>query len=69
MWIYSLKTSNANRVDGHSYFNIPKEDEVYSLKDSDLEIEFDIIRTHDNVEFADGSNVRLADLGRFSSRT
>ena len=55
--------STINTSNSQIYFNIPREDNVISLLNSYLEVNFDVLKATTNDRYADGDNIRLVNLG------
>ena len=55
--------STINTANSQVYINIPREDSVFSLLNSYLEINFDVLHAATNNRYVDGKNIRLVNLG------
>ena len=55
--------STKNTANSQVYINIPKEDSVFSLINSYLELNFDVLHATTNNRYVDGNNIRLVNLG------
>ena len=55
--------STINTTNSQVYINIPREDSVFSLLNSYLELNFDVLHAGTNNRYVDGNNIRLVNLG------
>ena len=55
--------STINTANSQVYFNIPREDSVFSLLNSYLELNFDVLHAATNNRYADGNDIGLVNLG------
>ena len=58
--------STINTANSQVYINIPREDSVFSLLNSYLESNFDVLHAATNNRYADGNGRRLINLGIFA---
>ena len=62
--LYSpAETSTINTPNIQIYFNIPREDSVFSLLNSYLDLNFEVIKKADNFRYGNGNGIRLNNLG------
>ena len=57
------ETSTKNISNSQIYINIPREDSVFSLLKSYLDLNFEVIKKIDDSRYANGSDIRLINLG------
>ena len=57
------ETSTINTPNSQIYINVPREDSVNSLSNSYLDLNFEVIKRADNSRYANGSDIRLVNLG------
>ena len=57
------ETSTTNTANSQIYINIPREDNVFSLLNSYLELNFDVLHAATNNRYVDGNDKRLVNLG------
>ena len=57
------ETSTINTPISQSYFNIPREDSVFSLLNSYLDLNFEIIKKADDSRYGNGNDIKLVNLG------
>ena len=55
--------STRNTANSQIFINIPREDSVFSLLNSYLDLNFDVVHAATNNRFADGNDIRLINLG------
>ena len=55
--------STINIANSQVYINIPREDSIISLLNSYIELNFDVLHAATNNRYADGIDIRLANLG------
>ena len=55
--------STINTTNSQVYINIPREDCVISLLNSNLELDFDVLHAGTNNRYVDGNNIRLVNMG------
>ena len=55
--------STINTTNSQVYINIPREDSVISLLNSNLELNFEVLHAATNNRYVDGNNIRLVNLG------
>ena len=67
---YSLsEISTINTANSQIYINKPREDSVFSLLNSYLDLNFDVIHPAANNRYVDGKDIRLVNLGPIASFT
>ena len=59
----SSEISTINTANSQIFINIPREDSVFSLLNSYLELIFDVLQAANNNRYADVSDIRLVNLG------
>ena len=57
------ETSTINTPNSQIYINIPREDSIFSLLNSYLDLNFEVIKTADNSRYGNGNDIRLVFLG------
>ena len=57
------ETSTINTPNSQIYINIPREDSVFSLLKSFLDLSFEVIKKADNSRYGNGNHIRLVNLG------
>ena len=57
------KTSTINTPNSQSYINIPREDSAFSLLNSYLDLNFEVIKKVDESRYGNGNDIRLVNLG------
>ena len=57
------ETSTKNTPNSQIYINIPREDSVFSLLNSYLDLNFEIIEKADDSRYGNGNDIRLVNLG------
>ena len=55
--------STINTANSQVYINIPREDIVFSVLNSNLELNFDVLYAATNNRYVDGNDIRLVNLG------
>ena len=55
--------STKNTANSQVYINIPREDSVFSLLNSYLELNFDVLHAATNNRYVDGNDIRFVNLG------
>ena len=60
------ETSTINTPNSQIYINIPREDSVVSLVNSYLDLNFEFIKKADDSRYANGSNIKLVNLGQIA---
>ena len=57
------ETSTINTPNSQIYINIPREDSVFSLINSYLDLNFEVIKKADDSRYGNGDDIRLVNLG------
>ena len=57
------ETSTINTPNSQIYINIPREDSVFPLLNSYLDLNFEVIKRADNSRYANGNDIRLVIFG------
>ena len=57
------ETSTINTPNSQIYINIPREDSVFSLLNSYLDLNFEVIKKVDDSRYGNGNDIRLINLG------
>ena len=57
------ETSTINTANGQICINITREDSVFSMLSSYLDLKFEVIKKADNSRYANGNGITLVNLG------
>ena len=60
----AAETSTKNLPNSQIYINIPREDSVISLLNSNLDLKFEVIKKVDDSRYGNGNDIKLVNLDR-----